>query len=455
MNDQNRFFRFVHSQGMLEKAGLNLKVSKDVGKRRVYIDLDDEIIYSINTQYGGNTIGLKKLAMRLSINRAVQEGWLTEHMLLMGVNSLNGRRSYFTGAFPSMCGKTSTAMLQGETIVGDDIAFLKKIDGEIRGVNVEKGIFGIIEGINATDDEIQWNALHSTNEIIFSNILVTEDNKPFWNGKNTQAPPTGMNYSGNWFLGKKDKKGIMISPSHRNARFTFDLQILGNLDNRLNDPQGIKIHGMIYGGRDSDTWVPVQEAFDWSHGIITMGAALESETTAATLGREGVRMFNPMSNLDFLSIPIGRYIQANLDFVKGVNSPPRIFGVNYFLQDTDGNFLNHKNDKQIWLKWMELRVHNDVDAIKTPTGFIPFYSDLQGLFDRVLHQEYPEDQYIKQFTLRIPENLSKIQRLIDIYTNRVNDTPSVVFNVFSEQQKRLRHTQQELGDYITPAEFLS
>ena len=163
-----RFFKFVHSQGELEEAGLGLFVSKNIDKRRIYIDLEEETVYSANTQYGGNTIGLKKLAMRLGINRGSQEKWLTEHMLIMGVHGPKGRVSYFTGAFPSMCGKTSTAMVEGETIVGDDIAYLRNIKGKTRAVNVESGIFGIIEGINPSDDPIQWKAITSPNEIIFT-----------------------------------------------------------------------------------------------------------------------------------------------------------------------------------------------------------------------------------------------------------------------------------------------
>lgn len=450
-NENNdRFLKFVHSQGELEEVGLGLLVSKNIEKRRVYIDLQDEIIYSTNTQYGGNTIGLKKLAMRLGINRASKEGWLTEHMLLMGVKGPGGRISYFTGAFPSMCGKTSTAMVEGETIVGDDIAYLRKIGGEVRAVNVEKGLFGIIEGINSTDDALQWKALHSNDEIIFSNVLVTEDKNVYWNGKNDGAPRKGTNHSGEWFPGKKDRDGNVILPSHKNARFTFDLKILDNVDQKLNDPEGVVVNGIVYGGRDSDTWVPVEETFDWSHGIITKGAALESETTAATLGKEGVRVFNPMSNLDFLSIPIGRYVEDNLNFGADLNNPPSIFSVNYFLRDSSGKFLNHKNDKRVWLKWMELRVHNDVDAIKTPTGFIPKYQDLKRLFKEVLNKDYAEEDYIKQFTVRIPENLAKIDRLMKIYRVVAPNAPQIVFKALEEQKERLNKAQKRCGDYVPP-----
>lgn len=448
-----RFFKFVHSQGELEKAGLDLLVSKNIEKRRVYIDLQNEVIYSMNTQYGGNSLGLKKLAMRLAINRCSQEQWLVEHMLVMGVHGPHGRIRYFTGAFPSMCGKTSTAMMNGETIVGDDIAYLRSIDGTVRAVNVEAGIFGIIEGINDTNDPLQWDALTHPGELIFSNVLVTEDDDVYWNGKPGLCPKKGVNFSGEWSEGKIDTAGKAIPVSHKNARFTFRLDILPNVDASLHDPQGVEVHGFIYGGRDSDTSVPVEESFDWTHGIITKGACLESETTAATLGKEGVRVFNPMSNIDFLSIPIGRYIQNNLDFGAKLPRPPRIFAVNYFLRDANGVWLNEKNDKAIWLRWMELRVNNDIDALRTPTGNIPLYSDLRTLFQEVGHKQYTREDYIKQFTLRTDENLAKIDRMETIFHTRILDTPAVVFAVLSDQQHRLKEAQRQYGAYISPEQW--
>lgn len=448
-----RFLKFVHSQGELEPAGLGLGVSRDIELRRVYIDLEDEIIYSTNTQYGGNTIGLKKLAMRLGINRASKEGWLTEHMLIMGVHGPEGRISYFAGAFPSMCGKTSTAMVEGETIVGDDIAYLRKMGEKIHAVNVERGMFGIIQGINSRDDPVQWETLNGPGEIIFSNVLMTEDKTPYWIGKDGEMPARGVNHSGDWMPGKRDAGGNEITPSHKNARFTFNLELLDNVDPKLHDVEGVELDGLIYGGRDSDTLVPVEEAFDWVHGIITKGAALESETTAATLGKEGVRVFNPMSNMDFLSIPIGRYVENNINFGIGSKAPALIFSVNYFLKDADGKFMNAKNDKRVWLKWMELRAHKDVDAIETPTGLIPRYEDLKMLFDSVLNKDYPKEDYIEQFTVRIPENLAKIERITKIYKTRVLDTPQIVFDVLESQRGRLEDARDEYGDYISPDKF--
>jgi len=443
------FFRFIHSEGELENA-----VSKNIDKRRVYIDLEENLVYSVNTQYGGNTIGLKKLALRLAINKASKEGWLAEHMFVMGAHGPAGRVTYFAGAFPSACGKTSTSMIPGQTIVGDDIAYLRKKDGQARCVNVEKGIFGIIRDVNAKNDPIIHKALTKPCEVIFSNVLINSNNKPHWLGIGTELPTEGTNHAGKWHKGRKDADGNEITASHRNARYCLNIPGLSNCDLLLDDPEGVPVGGIVYGGRDSDTWVPVEQAFNWAEGIIIKGAAIESETTAATLGQEGVRTFNLMSNLDFLSIPLGRYIRNNLDFAKGIDNPPLIFSVNYFLKDKDGKYLNGMADKKIWILWAELRVNGDVTAIETPTGLIPKYEDLKKLFKEHLDTEYTQADYVRQFTIRIPENLAKLDRVESIYKRRVSDTPHILYDIFGEVRKRLRATGSKHGDYISPFDLI-
>ena len=441
-----KFFKFVHSAGELDER----KTSKNLDKRRIYIDLVDETVYSVNTQYGGNTIGLKKPAFRLTIQKAVREGWLSEHMFLMRVNGPNGRKTYFTGAYPSMCGKTSTAMIPWENIVGDDLTFIIPVNGIARGANVEKGVFGIIQGVNPEDDPIIWKVLHSPVEIIFSNVLV-KDGKPYWNDMGVPIPDEGENHSGKWWRGKRDKEGNEIPPSHKNARFTVSLEHFPNVDlEALENPCGVEIGGMIFGGRDKDTWPPVREAFDWKHGVVTMGAALESETTAATLGKEGVRAFNPMAILDFMSVPLGEYIENYLKFGEKLKKAPKIFAVNYFLRDENGNWLNHKLDKAVWLKWMELRVHGDVDAIETPIGYIPKYEDLKRLFKQVLNKDYSREDYEKQFTIRVPELLAKIERIEKIYREQVKEVPEELFEILEDERKRLLEAREKYGDYISP-----
>ncbi len=167
----------MHSAGKLTEE----MVSAEYDKKRIYIDNMDNTIYSVNTQYAGNSVGFKKLAFRLAIRKASSEGWLAEHMLLMGVHGPGGRKTYFAGAFPSACGKTSTAMLPGETILGDDIAYIRDINSVARAVNVEAGIFGIIQDVNPRDDVLIYKVLTQPGEIIFSNVLV-KDGKPYWLG---------------------------------------------------------------------------------------------------------------------------------------------------------------------------------------------------------------------------------------------------------------------------------
>ena len=441
------FFRFLHSAGRLEGH-----VSGEPDKKRIYIDIAEDMVYSANTQYGGNSMGLKKLALRLAIRKADREGWLAEHMFVMGVHGPRKRVTYFTGAFPSACGKTSTAMLPGETIVGDDIAYLRVIDGQARGVNVEAGIFGIIQDVKADDDPVIHKVLTSPGEVIFSNVLV-KDGRPYWLGMGEELPTEGANFSGLWHIGKIDKVGSEIPPAHKNARYTIALASLDNLDPRFDDPSGVPVGGIIYGGRDSDTSVPVQQSFDWQHGIVTMGAALESETTFATLGQAGVRTFCLMSNLDFLAIPIGKYLSNNLEFARNLKQAPPVFAVNYFQRGRDGHWLTGMRDKAVWIKWMELRAHGDVEAIRGPTGWLPRYEDLQRLFKQVLNKKYARRDYVEQFTIRVPANLAKLHRIEKIYRQDVADTPPVVLEVLEAQRKRLVALRKEKGDDVSPLDL--
>ena len=449
-NPDIKFFKYVHSAGELDDR----KNSKNIDKRRIYVDFLENTVYSVNTQYAGNTVGLKKLSLRLAIRKASKEGWLAEHMFLMGVKGLKEGepKIYFAGAFPSGCGKTSTCMVEGESIVGDDIAYLRKRNGKVYAVNVERGIFGIIRDVNPVDDPLIWEMLNKEGEVIFSNVLI-KDGIPYWQGDGRISPTQGENFSGEWYVGKVDKFGNEIPFAHPNARYTMRLKPLKNVDPELENPQGVEVGGIIYGGRDSDTWPPVFESFDWEHGVITIGAALESETTAATLDRVGERKFNLMANLDFLSIPVGEYIQNHLNFISGLKKTPRIFGVNYFLKDENGRYLTGMHDKKVWLKWMWLRVNNRVDAITAPIGYLPYYQDLRELFSQLLSKNFSEDDYIKIFSIRASHNLEKIQRIFNIYKGFKN-IPDRIFEVLQQQAQRLKSAREKFGDIIPPHKFL-
>ncbi len=442
------FLRVVHSSGKLTER----MVSAEHNKKCIYIDYMDNTIYSVNTQYAGNSIGFKKLAFRLAIRKANTEGWLAEHMMLMGVHGPGGRKTYFAGAFPSACGKTSTAMLPGETILGDDIAYVREIDSVARAVNVESGIFGIIKDVNPIDDGSIFEVLHEPGEIIFSNVLV-KDGKPYWLGMGSEVPEEGVNFSGKWHKGKKDEAGNEIPAAHKNARYAVTLSALKNCDPELENPMGVELRGIMYGGRDTKAYVPVQQSFDWEHGIIAYGASLETETTFATIGEEGVPEINMMSIQDFISIPLGKNVRNNLDFGKKVENPPVVFGVNYFLQDKQGNYLNDPKDKHVWVKWMELRVHDEVGAIQTPTGCIPEYEDLRKLFKQVRDKDYTKEEYVRQFSIRVPENMAKIKRVRRFYKKNVTYTPESVFWVLNQQYERLLNAKEKYGNYISPDKF--
>jgi len=443
------FFKTLHSSGKLDENMASLEYDK----KRIYIDYLTDTVYSVNNQYAGNSVGFKKLALRLAIRKAHQEGWLAEHFMIMGVHGPDGRKTYFAGAFPSACGKTSTAMLPGETILADDITYVRNIGGVCRSVNIEAGIFGIIHDVNPKDDPLIHQILTSPGEIIFSNILV-KDAKCWWLGMGGEFPEDGANYTGHWYEGKTDEAGEIILPAHKNARYTVALKALPNCDSELENILGVELSGVIYGGRDYRGYVPVQQGFDWEHGIIAYGAALETETTFALVEEEGKHEINIMSIQDFISIPLGQYVKNYLEFGKGLEKAPLVFGVNYFLRDLKtGEFLNDRRDKHVWIKWMELRKHNDAEAIKSPTGWLPKYEDLSRLFRQVLGKDYAKEDYIRQFTIRVPENLAKIERVERFYRENVADTPAELLGVLNEQRERLLKARERFADYISPEDL--
>jgi phosphoenolpyruvate carboxykinase (GTP) len=440
------FFKYRHATGPVDAR----MTSAHPELNRVYMDYTHNTVMSVNTQYAGNTVGLKKLSLRLALRKADREGWLAEHMFIMRSNGPNGRKTYLAGAFPSACGKTSTAMIPGENIVGDDLAYFRVIDGEFRAVNVENGIFGIIADVNAKDDPVIYDVLTRPNEVIFSNVLV-KDGEPYWLGMGDDLPSEGMNHvSAEWTEGMTGPDGKPTTASHKNARYTVRMADLENADPDWDRPDGIAIGGIIYGGRDSDTSVPVREAYSWEHGVCTMGAMLESETTAATIGREGVRVWNVMSNMDFLSMSVGHYIRNNLDFAADI-ARPKVFGTNYFLKK-DGTYLNGKLDKAVWVKWMELRVHGDVEALDAGYGLIPKYEDLKALFASVLHTAYTEEQYVEQFAIHIPNLLAKLGRMDKIFAD-VSDTPETLRRELAAQRERLTALRGVKGDCISPLDL--
>jgi phosphoenolpyruvate carboxykinase (GTP) len=446
LDGSSDFFHFVHSAGKVDDR----KNTIEVDKRRIYIDLEENRVFTVNNQYAGNSVGLKKLALRLAINKANAEDWLCEHMFVMGVHPPGKNRvTYFTGAFPSACGKTATAMVDGQTIVGDDIAYLKIGDeGKAYAVNVEQGIFGIIKDVNPVDDPVIYNTITTPRELIVSNVLIV-NGEPFWLGMGNDLPEKGENFSGEWFKGK-NVDGNEVGPAHKNARYTIRISDLKNADPNRDDPNGVPVGGVIYGGRDSDTTIPVFESLSWSHGVY-VGAIVESETTSAALGAEGVRKHNPMANLDFLVVPLGLYIKNHIAFGDRLDSVPKIFHTNYFLKGSDGNYLNSKLDKKVWLIWMECRVNNEFDAIETPIGYIPKYEDLKELFRQVFDKEYTKEEYEQQFSIRVVKSLAKLDRMQTVF-DAEEGIPGSFFEHMNSERARLEKAKEK-GEVISPFDF--
>ncbi|MCE7733533.1 MAG: phosphoenolpyruvate carboxykinase (GTP) [Candidatus Heimdallarchaeota archaeon] len=450
--DSEDFFYLIHSAG--ELAG---NVTKNIDKRRIYIDLEENRVLSVNNQYAGNSLGLKKLCLRLAINKAISEDWLTEHMFISGIYSLDrSRKTYFLGAYPSACGKTSTAMIPGHTIVGDDIAYLRIDENGIpHAANIEAGVFGIIKDVNPIDDPLIYKVITSPREMIFSNVL-QKDGKVYWHGMGIHDLPTsGINHSGEWFEGKIDENEKIIPISHPNSRYTIRIRDLDNSDENLHNPDGVPFKAIIYGGRDSDTAVPVSQSFDWSHGVLS-GSSIESETTAATLGKVGVRANQPMANLDFVVVPLSSYINAHFSFGKRLDNEDRVkvFSTNYFLKDENGKFIDDKVDKKVWLVWAEGRIHGDFEAINTPIGYIPKYEDLVKLFKEIFSKEYPKSKYDKEFSIRINKYLEKLDRVEKFFTN-AEIMPDIFLEQISLQRSRLTEARETYSsDVILPEKFL-
>lgn len=431
------FLRFVHSRG-----------TQDIKRRRIAIDLGGTV-YSVNTTYAGNSVGLKKLALRLTLNMAVNGGWLSEHMAIIGIDG--ERTHYVTASFPSGSGKTSTSMLG--KLISDDLAFIRNVDGKARAWNPEAGVFGIIHGINPKDDPIIWEVLHKDDEVIFSNVLLKPDGTVYWDGSGEPEPEKGVNFTGEWWKGKRDGEGKPVPASHPNARFTVRLTSFRNLDPRYEDPEGVEVEAMIFGVKDYNTLVPIAEAFDWAHGVVTMGASMESARTSAVLGKSDEMEFNPMALLDFISVSLGKYLRNYLDFGRRLSKSPRIYGANYFLKGEKG-FLNSKEDKRVWLRWIAERLEGKAGSILTPIGYIPRYDDLRRLFSHVLGKDYSRESYEAQFTIRLKAYKEKFKRIKDIYMS-VDDTPAEVIEILDKQLLELDKYMREFGDRVTPSQLES
>ena len=423
IGNSETFVKGLHSIGEL-----------DPNKRFIMHFPQEDLVMSIGSGYGGNALlGKKCFSLRIASALGRQEGWLAEHMIIMGVEDPEGDMTYIAGAFPSACGKTNLAMIDPVmdgykvTTLGDDIAWMNVgPDGKLYGINPEAGFFGVAPGTSEKTNPHMIETLRAGKfyPTLFTNTgLDTATNSPWWEGLTKELPQNLLDWQGNPY---DPKSGKVVA--HPNSRFTVSAYNCPTLSKEFDNPKGVPISAILFGGRRSSTVPLVCESFDWEHGVFK-ASSLGSETTTAAAGEVGVVRRDPMAMLPFCGYNMGDYFGHWLAMGKRMANPPKIFLVNWFMKDTSGNFMwpGFRENSRV-IKWMIDRVKGKVSAKETPIGLMPRLSDVDlkgcdvpaSTMEKLLEvnpQEWKKEaegieQFYNQFGNRLPDVLKQhLQKL--------------------------------------------
>jgi phosphoenolpyruvate carboxykinase (GTP) len=370
IGDRSDFIRAIHSVGDL-----------NIERRFIMHFPEENLVWSIGSGYGGNALlGKKCIALRLASWNGLNEGWLAEHMIIIGIEAPNGETTYVAAAFPSACGKTNLAMLQSALpgykiwTLGDDIAWMTVgEDGRLYAINPEAGFFGVAPGTSAKTNPVMLETLKRAKNLptIFTNVAVnTDTNEPWWEGLSDAVPANLTDWQGRKFDPANGPA------AHPNSRFTVSTDNCPTFSPLSADPKGVPISAIIFGGRRSSLVPLVYETFGWNHGVFC-GATMKSETTAAAQHKTGQLRRDPMAMLPFCGYNMGEYFKHWIRMGGKIKNAPKIFFVNWFRKNTDGKFLWPGFGQNIRvLKWIIERAQNKIGAKKTQIGLVPNIADL-------------------------------------------------------------------------------
>ena len=448
------FYTNVHSEG--------LNRPEDLPNARILMDRSWLTTFSAYCTYAGNTLLLKKGNHRFTVDICTYyrvEEELSEHMFITGMKGPGGRTTYFAGAAPSGCGKTTTAMV-GTDFIGDDLAQIWIADdGTVRAINPERGIFGIVRDVNQEGDPYLMKCLREEGaEVIWSNVLI-KDGVPYWEGSGEETPKDGFNFQGEWTEGMTDANGKEVPISHPNSRCTLQNVNIENYNESMaEDPAGVPIKVVSYSGRDADTMPPVWVAKTPDEGV-AIGASVVSAATATEIGATGVRR-QPWANAPFIPGALGDYMDAQFKFFNSdkITDKPILAGLNYFLThesrgSSGDGLLGEKRDVKVWLGWLERRANGDVEAIETPIGYLPLYEDLKALFAEI-GKEYPKSLYDMQFSLYMDKLIGRIDLQNEAFS-KDERIPDRIFEVYKAQREALSALKEKYGSVVTPEQLIA